>query len=297
MGLRASNKKVSDGKPQIAGKDMSNIFFQLFVWVLFWQIPKSNGTIKPEPTSYAAYMSKAENLVLQRDRLKACAILTQAYKKLEKKSERLLILEKLNFISELFFTDLAQQNFEQARSMYHQSSTLAFNKLETAKRLEPFNFLIGQVFVSYMLTQTQYKKASEEASRYLNVNPYNKFMARLYLLSLLKDANWEQLTKFLEEKSNIDMLAKHELDFLKAFILLGQDSPIEEMPLVSHPELQMALNWNWFKLRDGKKAKGIAEGLLKHCDKELLDPQMRVPFVQFECVQKDQLLEYLGKNE
>ena len=104
---------------------MSNIFFQLFVWVLFWQIPKSNGINLPEPTSYAAYMSKAENLVLQRDRLKAFAILTK-HIKVGKKSERLLILEKLNFISELFLQIWPSKILNRQDLCTIKSSTLAF---------------------------------------------------------------------------------------------------------------------------------------------------------------------------
>jgi hypothetical protein len=94
--------------------------------------------------TYRDLIEKAYNLSLQKDRTQAVGLLIAAIKREGKKSSSAKeLLQALEKVSTIFYSDKAQQLYELGISLKASDLALALSKLQEADRLEPENMEIS----------------------------------------------------------------------------------------------------------------------------------------------------------
>jgi len=123
--------------------------------------------------TYRDIIEKSYNLSLQKDRTQAVSILLSALKRESKKStaqrELAAALEK---VSEVFFSDKAQQLFELALSLRISDPASAQSKLQEAARLEPENISIEIAIARQSLAANECDNAYSKIQKYRELSPY-----------------------------------------------------------------------------------------------------------------------------
>lgn len=95
----------------------------------------------PEPIQSA--VEQAQSLALKKNRKEACAILNRAYAATPSQARgRPKLIETLNQISKVFFTDKGQKLYESGQVNLFENPDLALNQLREAEHLEDENILV-----------------------------------------------------------------------------------------------------------------------------------------------------------
>ncbi len=132
-------------------------------------------TAPPKVEQPDELIKKAKKLILLRDRLQACQILSRSAKKWDYTSaEAKEIRESLNELSRIFFTEKAQQSFEFARSKSYSKWNEATESFLQAQKEEPKNLLVLEYLSYQYLHRGDCKKVLENADLALQMNPYDK---------------------------------------------------------------------------------------------------------------------------
>ncbi len=145
------------------------VFFlgALFAFQLQAQAPK-----KKTGETYKDLISKAHNLVLQKDRQQAQMVLSAALKSEKLGSKSYLEIKKaLSEISQIFLSDKAQQLYELSLSLKRTDLPQAQLRLNEALRIEGDNLTLLAESARQYLMRTECSGAEEIVSRSQKLNP------------------------------------------------------------------------------------------------------------------------------
>ena len=119
--------------------------------------------------TYKDIIEKAYNLSLQRDRQQALNILANAVQK-ETRPQAIAELKKTaSEVSNVFFSDKAQQQFEIGVSLRKTDLNQSLDKLTEASRIENDNFLIVNEMARLMIAKGECKNAQDIVQRQLSL--------------------------------------------------------------------------------------------------------------------------------
>lgn len=119
--------------------------------------------------TYKDIIEKAYNLSLQRDRQQALNILSNAVQK-ETRPQAIAELKKTaSEVSNVFFSDKAQQQFEIGVSLRKTDLNQSLDKLTEASRIEADNFAIANEMARLMIAKGDCKGAQDIVQRQLSL--------------------------------------------------------------------------------------------------------------------------------
>lgn len=215
--------------------------------------------------TYKDQISKAQVLLLQRDRYQAAQILISAINREGIKSPSYGELTRaLNKTAEIFFSEKAQQSYEMALSIYNSNKQQAIDKLNETIGIEPNNGLVLKALIFTLLGQKECGAASRLRSDYFKFNPFDDDLEKFRLLELICQKN---------KSEALTLLAKQEPTVLaQPFWVLGKHRLIlEEMGSsnIDHrlfPEGSPELSYlGWATEKDVKKRMALAEKYKNLC--------------------------------
>lgn len=116
--------------------------------------------------TYHDLIEKAYNLSLQKDRTQAVGLLVAGIKREGKKGNSSKdLLQTLNQVATIFYSDKAQQLYELGISLKITDPTLALAKLQEADRLEPENLSINLELARISIAQNDCDNASSRLKK------------------------------------------------------------------------------------------------------------------------------------
>lgn len=147
--------------------------------------------------NYKDLIAKAENLSLQRDRLKAVQVLAQGISREKKNSAPWMALKaSLDQLAGLFYADKTQRVFEMAESLYFSDSAQSLPKYNEALSLEPDNLEILLATARANINQNQCRPALEAIQRAIVIHPWSETSEILRLTALTCGAGATEKTQF-----------------------------------------------------------------------------------------------------
>jgi tetratricopeptide (TPR) repeat protein len=186
-------------------------------------------------------VEQAQALAKKKNRTEACAVLQKSLAEMTPASKsRPKVLEALNQISRLFFTDKGQKEFEAGQATMWDSPDMALSHLKTALAVENDNLLILDNIVRIQLMKQECDAAAGTIASARKINPYSSEAAILELRTLVcqrdftgfKDKAKSIVTADKWEEAYIQYLIAQELmqnqNWKKAFDTLSKVT--EEQP-------------------------------------------------------------------
>lgn len=129
-------------------------------------------TKKKTGETYKDLISKAHNLVLQKDRQQAMLVLSSALRSEKAGSKPYNEIKKaLSEVSQVFISDKAQQLYELSLSLKRTDLPQANQRLNEALRIESDNFTLLNESVRQSLMRNECSAADEVVSKSLKLNP------------------------------------------------------------------------------------------------------------------------------
>ncbi len=141
---------------------------------------RAEGKVSAEGKSeksenYQDIIEKAQNLILQKDRQQAMAILVKALHRESPRSVATTELKKtLNDISAVFLNDKTQQTYEMALTLRQTDLNQAQQKISEALQFEPDNDLLLVEQVRIQIAKGDCSSAEETANKAKNQNPFSE---------------------------------------------------------------------------------------------------------------------------
>jgi tetratricopeptide (TPR) repeat protein len=126
----------------------------------------------PIKESYKDLVTIAQNLSLQRDRIQATQLLVRGLKKEKSTVARKELIRVLNELSDVFYTDKAQQLFELGESLRFENPQMALDRYNEALKIEPGNLNIIRGIGRAQLALGVCDKVSEMAQTAFDMNPF-----------------------------------------------------------------------------------------------------------------------------
>ncbi|PIS10163.1 MAG: hypothetical protein COT73_10875 [Bdellovibrio sp. CG10_big_fil_rev_8_21_14_0_10_47_8] len=120
--------------------------------------------------TYKDIIEKAYNLSLQRDRLQATNVLVGALRKESKKAAQKELIQALDQVATVFYSDKAQQLYELALSMKASDAQMGMSKLQEASRLEPDNLSIEMAIARQNIQNNECDAALSRLIKYKELN-------------------------------------------------------------------------------------------------------------------------------
>lgn len=138
--------------------------------------------------STKSLIQRAQELVLQQDRVGAVQVLTKAIEKETDKKTKDKLLTNLNQITEIFLTDKAQKIFEQANFLSKTKPSEAIAKYQEAQLIEPTNTKILLNLGRAHLSAGQCNEAYKAGADISKLNSYNDegFLVRVQAQTCLQ---------------------------------------------------------------------------------------------------------------
>lgn len=100
-------------------------------------------TAAAAPDPIAVAVEQAQSLALKKNRKEACAVLNRAYQSNPAQVRaRAKLIENLNQLSRVFFTDKGQKLFESGQVLLFENADMAITQLREAQGLEDENILV-----------------------------------------------------------------------------------------------------------------------------------------------------------
>lgn len=157
--------------------------------------------------TYKDIIEKAYNLSLQRDRQQALNILSGAIHR-ETRPQAVNDLKKtVSEISNLFFSDKAQQLFEVGLSLRKTDLNQAFDKMSEASRIEPDNFLIVAELARLTIAKGECKQAQDVIRKHLQVITFDEDLKLAMAQAWACQKKWSEYNKLYDaaavKKSNL----------------------------------------------------------------------------------------------
>lgn len=217
----------------------------------------------PKSETHKDIIEKAYNLSLQKDRQQALHILLNALHK-ETRTQNVSELKKaVAEISNIFFSDKAQQLFETGVSLRKSDLSQAFEKMSEASRLEPDNFTVVNELVRLLIAKGDCKGAQEAVQVQLNLVSFDEDLKLSLAQTLSCQGKWVEYQKIADSvsvKKSIQQKFWIALDIEKFLVLknyqkaqdalLGLKKIDEKYPESSY--------WSW-KLSRAQKKRNVEE--------------------------------------
>ena len=143
-----------------------------FFTAMFFALACAAETGTPLKESYKDLIAVAQNKSLAKDRLPATQTLILALKKEKSLVARKELLSALTDLSEVFYSDKAQQLFELGESLRFDSPQTALEKYGEALKLEPGNVSILRGIGRAQLALGTCEKVSDVAQQAMEMNPF-----------------------------------------------------------------------------------------------------------------------------
>lgn len=119
--------------------------------------------------NYQDLISKAQNLMLQKDRSQAMALLEKALNQLSPKSSGYVeVKNNISLLSRVFISEKAQQMYELALSTQRQDSAQSLSKINEALKIEPDHLLLLLTQSKVYLSRLDCKGAADTMGRVPN---------------------------------------------------------------------------------------------------------------------------------
>lgn len=166
-------------------------------------------------------IDQAHSLVLKKNRVEACAILSRAWGELPTNSKsRPKIVEALNQVSKMFFTDKGQKIFEAGQASMWDTPDVALSQFKEALALEDQNILILNNVARIQLIKQDCDGAIQSLQTARKLNPVAAEAAVLELRALSCKQNFETLR---EKAKTLPALDKWEEAYVQ-FLLAGDSA-------------------------------------------------------------------------
>jgi hypothetical protein len=246
----------------------ARIFFFLFILnstAFATQSAPINASTTKKVETYQDLIEKAQNLSLQRDRLQATQILVRALER-EKRGSKAYraLLQSLDQLAGLFYTEKAQKEFELAESLVFTKEDLAIARYQSAIAMEEGHLPTLIALAQAQLRSNECNAAATNLSKAEKVNPYNPETSLLMIRALLCLDKKEEALQLLNLKSaEIESLGIWALDIrIQLYDALAQPEKartyLKEALAkdAKYPELHY---WRW-KLALRAKEEGLAGG-------------------------------------
>ena len=206
-------------------------------------------------------LEKSQNLILQKDRLKAVTLINNILKteSLDKKQKKQAV-DALGVYSRLFLEEKTQLTFEHGLSLINSDLDKAIQKIQEAKQSEPLNLTVGLALAKALLLKKQCKEAYEGLSIYVKTYELDQELLELMETAALCTLDRSLLKDFLEAYSEVHLVAE------KLYRLEGKDPKVRKA---------LSLGWtHWFlSLNTENLSQKDHEFLIKQyqasCPKEL----------------------------
>ncbi|MFP5518631.1 MAG: hypothetical protein ACLGGX_01910 [Bdellovibrionia bacterium] len=140
----------------------------------FLQFVDAKKSVTANTETASATIERAQNLMLQNERLQAISLLYRALKRENSKSQNYAEIKKaIAEISEVFISENAQQLFEMAVSLRKAEPVQSQQKLLEALKLEPENSLVISELGRVYIARNECGTALDLAAKHLNNNELN----------------------------------------------------------------------------------------------------------------------------
>ncbi|WP_374076601.1 tetratricopeptide repeat protein [Bdellovibrio bacteriovorus] len=148
--------------------------------------------------TYKDIIEKAYNLSLQRDRQQALNILSSAIQR-ETRPQAVAELKKtVSEVSNIFFSDKAQQLFETGVSLRKTDLNQALDKVTEASRIEPDNFSIVSEMARLMIAKGDCKAAQETVQKQLAIVSFDEDLKLSLAQALACQGKWVEYQKIAD---------------------------------------------------------------------------------------------------
>ncbi len=145
----------------------------LFVFILLFSFGNSWAQTSATPKeTYKDLISIAQNLSLQKDRLQATQTLVRALRKEKSLVAKRELLSALTDLSEVFYSDKAQQIFESGESLRFDTPQTSVERYAEALKLEPGNVSVLRGLGRAHLALGACDRALDVAQQAMEMNPY-----------------------------------------------------------------------------------------------------------------------------
>ncbi|WP_373998609.1 tetratricopeptide repeat protein [Bdellovibrio bacteriovorus] len=156
----------------------------------FLALPAFAQTKNGKSETYKDIIEKAYNLSLQRDRQQALNILATAIQR-ETRPQAISELKKTTSeVANVFFSDKAQQLFENGVSLRKTDLNQALDKVTEAARIEPDNFSIINEQARLLIAKGDCKNAQENVQKQLKVVSFDEELKLSLAQALICQNRW-----------------------------------------------------------------------------------------------------------
>ncbi len=256
----------------------TTLFGVVFLFLTDWSIAA------PKTENHTDLISKAQNLILQKDRLQAMNVLIAGLKKENPKSIAYVELKRnLEDLSQLFISEKAQQVYELAITLKKTDINASTQKLTEALRIEPDHLTLLIDLSRNQLVKGDCNSAQDTISKSIQLIP---FFEELKLLQAQVYICANQLIEYNQLRATVDikktnLVSQWQLVDIEKYDKKGQTNAALEAINVfknlklNHPEIYY---WSW------KLSKNTADGYkyINECKKMstgayrqyLMEPQL-----------------------
>ncbi len=163
--------------------------------------------------SITAAIEQAQALALKKNRKEACAVLNRAYKSTAPQVRgRSKLIESLNQVSKVFFTDKGQKLFESGQVLLFENPDMALTQLREAKNLEDENVLILANLARAQMIKRDCDAALVNLEMARGLNPHAPELAVLELRGLLCAKKYDL---FREKVKSLNLSEKWDQSFVQ----------------------------------------------------------------------------------
>lgn len=176
-----------------------------------------------------AAVEQAQTWAVKKNRAEACSVLRRAIADNPKSAAK--IVETLNQLSKVFFTDKGQKAFEAGQAVMFDNPDLAMNEFRRSLELEDNNLVVLTAIARIQVAKQDCRAAVETLTTARKLNPLSGEAAVLELRALLCSENNELLR---DRMKSLPLLAKSEeglVQYITAqdLLLQGQAKKANEL--------------------------------------------------------------------
>lgn len=151
-------------------------------------------------------LEKAQNLILQKDRLKAVSLITSVIKNNNlTKQQELKAINALNVYGRMFLEEETQLTFEHGLSLINTDLDKAHQKIQEAKQKEPLNIEVGLSYTKILLLKKQCSEAVSNLEVYLKSYEWDKSLLNWQEKAILCVADETIMKEFISSIKQADI--------------------------------------------------------------------------------------------
>lgn len=258
-------------------------------------------------SSRESVLAKAENLVLDRDRLKALNILSQAAVEAKQAEDQLFYWRKFDALARLFFTEEGQKQFELAQSLsFSENPSRAQAHFQQSLETEPHNFSMLEGYILYLLRGNKCKEAGEKwlGSKSL-YSEYARYRELQRLIAVCEKDKESLLSAYKEAEDKQERNRHFYLAYISAASQSVPPMEIDEKKLDVHLPIERLYVLWWLsqqtqqtpQAQEQEKALSYAKTYVDYCSK--LNNNLRRQFHSwpFLCRHDKELSQWILERE